>query len=124
MMTNHSALYRFCSALRRKGALALCLALCMLGLGLSASAQQGTFITIDAPGAYQGTYASAISAAGDITGYYQDINGVVHGFVRSAHGRMTTFDAPGAGTRPAPTSDSWLLTPDPPSACAVTSRRR
>jgi hypothetical protein len=96
----------------------------MLGLGLSASAQQGTFITIDAPGAYQGTYASAISAAGDITGYYQDINGVVHGFVRSAHGRMTTFDAPGAGTRPAPTSDSWLLTPDPPSACAVTSRRR
>jgi len=97
-MNNRFAFSVLCPTARRKGAFALCLPLCVLGLGLSASAQLGTFTTIDAPGAAQGTYASAISAAGDITGYYQDINGVAHGFVRSAHGRITTFDAPGAGT--------------------------
>jgi hypothetical protein len=40
MMTNHITFYQFCSAVRRKAALALCVALCMLGLGLSASAQK------------------------------------------------------------------------------------
>ena len=50
-MTNHIAFYQFCSAVRRKGALALCLALCLLGLALSASAQKPRFITFDAPGA-------------------------------------------------------------------------
>ena len=97
-MTNHITFAQFREALGRQGAFALYLALCVLGLGLSASAQQGTFITIDAPGAAQGTYASAISPAGDITGSYTDIIGVAHGFLRSAHGRITTFDAPGAGT--------------------------
>ena len=52
MRTNHIAFVRVCSAVRRKGALALCLALCMLGLALSASAQKKpSIITFDAPGA-------------------------------------------------------------------------
>jgi hypothetical protein len=64
-------------------------------MGLSANARQGTIITIDAPGAgtsaHEGTYATAISPTGDITGYYQDINSAVHSFVRSAFGRMTAL---------------------------------
>ena len=42
MMTNHITFAQFCSAVRRKGGLALCLVLYTLGLGLSASAQQAT----------------------------------------------------------------------------------
>jgi hypothetical protein len=49
-------------------------------------------------GIYQGTEAYAINAAGTITGFYIDANGVSHGFVRVAFGSITTFDTPGAGT--------------------------
>lgn len=85
---------------RRKVVLALCLVLCALGPGLSANAQQGTFVTFDAPGAGtgsdQGTYAMSMDTAGDITGYYYDTNFVAHGFVRTADGTITTFDPPGS----------------------------
>ena len=52
---------------------------------------------IDVPGA-QGTDPGSINTAGDITGGYQDTGGVSHGFLRTAAGVITTFDAPGAGT--------------------------
>jgi hypothetical protein len=35
---------------------------------------------------------------GAITGHYADARNVNHGFVRSPSGKLTTFDAPGAGT--------------------------
>ena len=65
----------------------------------------GTFATIDAPGAgtapTQGTIALSINAAGDITGLYRDASGTTHGFVRAAAGTITApLDAPGAGTGP------------------------
>jgi len=64
---------------------------------------------IDAPGAsttgktkkgfsFSGTLADSIDTAGDIAGSYADTNGVLHGFVRTAGGTITTFDVTGAGT--------------------------
>jgi hypothetical protein len=59
----------------------------------------GQFTTFDAPGAdttpqsFNGTYPNAINDAGVITGSYQDVNNVTHGFLRSPEGGFTTFDA-------------------------------
>lgn len=41
-----------------------------------------------------------INASGTIVGSYTDNNQVTHGFLRSASGTTTTFDAPGVGTDP------------------------
>ena len=80
----------------------LCLALCMLGLGVSTTAQGPTIITFDAPGAGtsagQGTNAIAIIPMWAITGLYIDNNSVVHSFLRARDGTITTFEAPGAGS--------------------------
>jgi hypothetical protein len=63
-----------------------------------------SFTTFNAPGAgttasaLQGTAAFGINAAGDIAGFETDENGVHHGFVRTASGAITDFDASGAGT--------------------------
>src|SRR2546426_1503507 len=78
---------------RRKGALALCLALCTLGLNLSASAQEPTITTFDPPGSVF-TIALGINPAGEVTGTYSDANGG-HGFMRGRDGTFTKFDAPG-----------------------------
>jgi hypothetical protein len=59
-------------------------------------ATDGTFTTIDAPGA-QFTQAFGINPAGAITGPYLDASNVFHGFLRAPDGAFTTFDAPGAG---------------------------
>src|SRR5271170_3152092 len=94
----------FCSAIRGKGAFVLCLALCMLGLGSTASAQKPRFVSFDAPGAdlnpgdYNGTYPSGINVWGVIAGTYQSADTVLHGFLRSPEGKFTTFQAPGADT--------------------------
>src|ERR1022692_2187316 len=101
--TVQRAFAQFCSALRQKGALALCLALCMVGLGLSGSAQgPPTIVTFDAPGAGtsagQGTTALFNDPAGAIFGFYLDASNVDHGFLRARDGRFMTIDAPGAGT--------------------------
>ena len=45
-----------------------------------------------------GTEAISIDDAGDVAGNYTDPNCVRHGFVRTANGVITPFDAPGAGT--------------------------
>jgi hypothetical protein len=106
MMTNHITFAQFRSAVRRKAGLALCLALCTLGLGLSTSAQEPHIITFDAPGAdtttgsFNGTFASGMNIRGAVTGSYVDANNVNHGFLRSPGGSFTTFEAPGADTTP------------------------
>jgi hypothetical protein len=67
----------------------------------------GKYVSFDAPGSNPdpnvggGTYPQAINALGEVTGYYGDSNGVIHGFVRSANGRFTTFDVPTACTETA-----------------------
>ena len=78
---------------RQKGMLAVyLLALCTLGL--SANAQNPTFITFDPPGSI-GTGPTSINSAGVITGNYSD-GSRTRGFVRSSDGTFTTFDVPGA----------------------------
>jgi len=94
------------SAIRGKGVLVLCLALCMLGLSSTASAQKSRIVSFDAPGAdttpgdYFGTYPSAINVWGAIAGSYQSADTVYHGFLRSPEGKFTTFEASGADTTP------------------------
>jgi len=44
----------------------------------------------------EGTNIYAINAAGTTTGTFQDANGIYHGLVRAADGKMTVFDAPRA----------------------------
>ena len=69
----------------------------------------GTITDVDVPGAgtgtYQGTNAcwfipawGGINPAGTITGFYADENSVYHGYVRTLEGKITRFDAPGAGS--------------------------
>ena len=107
MTTNHYTLAPFLAAFQRKGRLTLCLALCMLGLSSTASAQEGRIITFDAPfadlkpGDYNGTYPTSINDSGAITGYSNDANYVSHSFLRSPDGTITTFQAPGADIKPA-----------------------
>jgi hypothetical protein len=76
---------------------------------------QGEFTTFDAPGAgtkakdSNGTFALGINLLGVVVGYYNDDNLVSHCFVRSADGKITTFDAPGADTNPADAAGSQLI---------------
>jgi hypothetical protein len=80
----------------------------ILAFALAASVQADAqkIITFDAPGAdtnpgdYNGTYPSAISDLGAITGAYQDTNNVFHGFLRRPDGVFITFDAPDASITP------------------------
>jgi hypothetical protein len=69
----------------------------------------GKYLSFDAPGANPapgynclyvagGTCPQAINDLGAVAGFEGDANGVFHGFVRAADGKITTFDAPGAGT--------------------------
>ncbi len=43
-----------------------------------------------------GTFPMSMDTAGDVVGSYTDANLIRHGFIRSASGTITTFDAPGA----------------------------
>jgi hypothetical protein len=62
----------------------------------------GKFASFEAPNAdttaqsFNGTLASAINDLGEVTGFYFDAAGLQHGFVRSATGKFTSFDVPGA----------------------------
>jgi len=60
----------------------------------------GTFATVDAPGAgtmaNQGTFFNAVNDGGETAGGLYDANNVGHAFVRSAEGKITQFDPPGA----------------------------
>jgi hypothetical protein len=63
---------------------------------------EGRFTSFDAPGAdrtaqsFNGTVANGINDLGEVTGYYLDARGSQHGFLRSATGKFTSFDVPGA----------------------------
>src|SRR5689334_16921171 len=72
-----------------------------------ALAQAGpSVITFDVPGAgtsgasclNQGTFPYQINGEGEIGGNFQDANNVLHGFLRTRDGAISTFDAPGTGT--------------------------
>jgi hypothetical protein len=71
-------------------------------------ARNGIITSFDVPGAgadgynLQGTFPQGINDLGEIAGYYEDANTVNHGFVRTANGAITTFDAPGACSTEAP----------------------
>lgn len=66
----------------------------------------GALTTFDVPGAGTGTYQGTgcpgcnlgFNQFGAIAGIFSDSNSVNHGFLRSRDGKITTFDAPGAGT--------------------------
>lgn len=101
MMTKHISAAKFCSAVRRKAALALRLTLFgMLAMAVQANAQQ--IIPFNAPnsgtGAYQGTIPTGINLLGTITGSVTDNGNGTHGFVRTPDGHFTDFDAPGANS--------------------------
>ncbi len=49
---------------------------------------------------YCGTEGLAMNDEGTITGFYVDDKVVPHGFLRTADGKYTTFEAPNAGTAP------------------------
>jgi hypothetical protein len=56
--------------------------------------------------AFNGTFPASINPGGAIAGYYLDVSGVAHGFLRAPNGTFTTFDAPGAGTTTFPQGTS------------------
>jgi len=101
-MASKSKFTKFVGLARSRGWVAFCLALWLLGLGLSGSAREPSFITFEAPGAatgsFQGTIPFAINPAGAITGYYVDMSSTLRSFLRASDGSIATFAAPGAGT--------------------------
>src|SRR5262249_1711313 len=110
-MTNRFTLAQFCSAARRKGPLALCLALCTLGLGFSEGARKPGLTTFDVPGTDNRTFAICINSPGAVTGYYRDADRVFHGFLRAKSGSITKFGAPDAGTGPFQGTFAFSLNP-------------
>jgi hypothetical protein len=108
MKTGKSVQFNLASSLRAEGwstvRAVLCLVLCILGAGIVAMAQSPRIIEFDAPGAGStpdsgfGTQGGDINPEGAIVGMFSDTNNVMHGFVRTYHDRLTTFDAPGAGS--------------------------
>src|SRR6516162_8866902 len=98
-MKKRLAFAQLCVTTGWKGALALCVALCALGLALPQDQDNddnATFVTFNAPGAGLVTSPSSINQAGEITGDYTDTGGRFHGFLRSPWGAFTTFDPPGS----------------------------
>jgi len=80
---------------------ALMLTTLMLVVAATTGATAQTFTTFDAPGAgtgaYEGTFGGGINTAGVIAGYYIDGGIALHGFVRAANGKITTFSVKKAG---------------------------
>jgi len=74
----------------------------------------GHFTSFDAPGAgttpdnSNGTFPLGVNQLGTVVGYYEDDNSVSHCFIRTADGKITTFDAPGADVSPAAQAGSQL----------------
>lgn len=87
-MTRHRALFH-----------TLVLSASILGLCLSATANQPTIVTFDPPGSIF-TVVYQINPSGTIIGVYQDTGGVYHAFMRDPNGKITSYDVPGAGKGP------------------------
>src|SRR3954469_16451256 len=77
---------------RVKGLLA-CAVITIAGATSPANATP-QFIVFDPPGSIATT--SRVISNGSVTGYYQDEQGLYHGFVRTSDGAISTFDVPGA----------------------------
>jgi len=59
----------------------------------------GSYTTFDVPGAAGlGTEGVYINDRGEVAGIYFDAANAAHMFLRTQHGKITKFDAPGAGT--------------------------
>ncbi len=74
------------------------------GFVYTAASNTPAFTTFEVTGAgtaglFPGTLSASINSTGDITGFYEDANGVNHGFFRGVTGTITApLDAPGAST--------------------------
>jgi hypothetical protein len=86
-------------------------------------APDGAITTFDVPGAgtgrYQGTitgFASCLSPAGAIAGYYIDANGAGHGYERAPDGAITRYNASGAGTASGQGTFAFTINPAGTSA--------
>src|SRR3984893_552966 len=120
----------FRASTRQRSSLPLVLVLCTLALSVTASADEPTIITLDAPdagtgpGAFisnpfggpplfypQGTFPYGINDSGAIGGNFQDAHNVLHGFLRTPEGEFITFDAPGAGSGPAQGTQGFAISP-------------
>src|SRR4051812_13449051 len=84
----------------------------LMGFAQAGNAQ--SIVKFDAPGAIY-TFPRAVNASGRMTGSYFDANSHAHGFVRSAAGAITSFEAPsvgdaqGLGTTPLAINDSGQI---------------
>lgn len=99
-------------ALRGSGA-RLCLPLAAAALvygGTASPANAGDFITFDPPGSTF-TAPAGITPGGEITGFYNDANGVAHGFLRTFGSTIITFDPPGSqNTQPTAINPAGVIT--------------
>ena len=113
-MPRNSSAFQNRFRLRPKVLPALYIVLCALFLSSVVSAQEPRIVSFDAPGAgtvannFNGTVATAINALGTVAGYYNDSNVVSHCFIRTADGKITTFDVPGADINPADAAGSII----------------
>ena len=60
-------------------------------------AAQARFITFDVPGSF-GIFPASINPAGEIAGFYFDLNFASHGFFREPHGTIIKFDVPNSNS--------------------------
>ena len=65
-----------------------------------------TVTTFDVPNS-KNTVPQANNLFGQITGYYQDVNFIVHGFLRRPNGTFITFDAPSSNGTYATSINDW-----------------
>jgi hypothetical protein len=70
----------------------------LLPFGGSIVTFQAANVTGGSGGDSPGTDYVTVSTAGEAAGTYVDVNSVVHGFIRSSSGTITTIDVPAAGT--------------------------
>jgi len=81
-------------------------------------AGNGAITEFDVPAAATGpglgtttSWAQCVNPAGAMTGFYFDQNGAAHGYVRDPAGKITTFDAPNAGTGSGQGTFTWAINP-------------
>ena len=103
MMTNRITFAQFCSAVRRRGALGLCLVMCTLGLGLSTSAQDAAPVPnakevvlhnfVNPPhGTYPAAGVDRVSAsAREATSALNTKEVVVHNFISPPYGAHPAY---------------------------------
>jgi hypothetical protein len=68
-----------------------------VALALSVQLSAQTYTTFDPPNSIS-TQPTSINQQGAIAGWFADMNGVNHGFLRAHDGTITIFDAPNLGT--------------------------